>query len=144
MGGREFGMIFVRTPSSTPSLSFSGHRMVNNQDFVGCYTGNLDGRSAKLQIRFPFNSFSVVFKDFAGNTWFRDVDANRNESGISNVLGSLTLQAPLGSGRQNLSWEALYLHTWDTKFVSGVSVWNGQRFGMAFTKFSTDSNNCTI
>jgi hypothetical protein len=49
----------------------------------------------------------------------------------SHVLWNITLKSP---NREDIHWSRLHLHTWDTKYLSGVSTWSGQEYGMSFSR----------
>ena len=105
-------------------------------DFNGFYTGSYDGRQAELEIVVshpaPNQPIGLTLK-------FVDIDRNQEYSAnihlapqenTSHVLRDITLHASDGSG--NIQWSRLHLHTWNTKYLSGVSIWNGQEFGMSY------------
>lgn len=147
--GKEFGMMFVRTRSSTPPLSFSGRRMVSTKDFDGCYVGNMDGHpNGHLSLHWRGISstnymFSAAWRDSAGNYFMQRPDATRDDTNDANILPSLYLDPPSGSGLEAVNIVKLYLHTWDTQFVSGITNWHGINFAAAFTRYSSD-RYCTV
>jgi predicted ester cyclase len=140
--GREFGMMFVRVPSSTPPLSFSGRRMVSTKDFAGCYKGSFDGHpDGRLEIdliRIAGSStnfyFSVFYTDSAGHSWYPQAIVGRDDTNDGNIIPSFHLLG--SSGQEDIYIDKLYLHTWDIQFLSGISSWHGSQFGLTFTRVS--------
>ncbi len=90
-------------------------------DFEGFYTGSYDGRQAEVEI---------VERE-------RNLEYSTNfqvspQDSTTHVLRNITLHAVTGTG--DIHWSRLHLHTWDTNFLSGVSIWNNQEFGMSFSR----------
>ncbi len=107
----------------------------STDDFVGSYQGSYDGRNASVLITSAF-SFNTVL-----NIMFEDLDRNETYEGLwsapegsppTHILADITLNQVGGSGQ--VYWSKLYLHTWNTSYMSGVSVWNNIEFGMSFTR----------
>jgi hypothetical protein len=132
--GQEYGMSFVREHSLTPPLAFSGPRMASYRDFtdleVPGWVGNADGKGGALLTITFLREFGIACTQ-GGEIWLRGVDLRRDEHGVGHVLRDLTL---MRLGVESLHWKALYLHTWDVNFVSGISEWHGERYGMAFQR----------
>jgi hypothetical protein len=104
-------------------------------DFVGSYRGSYDGRNASVTITsvFSFNTvLAITFTDLDRNETYQGEWSAPEGSPPTHVLTDLTLQQVGGSGQ--LSWSRLHLHTWNTSYLSGVSVWNNTEFGMSFTR----------
>ena len=105
------------------------------QNFIGSYLGSYDGRNARLVI-------SDLKDDSATNRLhleFTDVDRGETYVGLVNVAGpsehilsGIKLSQPHGG--KTVSWSRLLVHTWNVRFLSGESVWNGREFGMSFTR----------
>jgi hypothetical protein len=132
--GQEYGMIFVRENAPTPPLAFVGPPLASNRDFtdpgVPGWRGNYDGKAgAALTISF-LRSFGISYTQ-GSDIYQRSVDVGRDEHGVGHVLRDLTM---VRLGAEDLHWKALYLHTWDVNFLSGVSEWRGERYGMAFVR----------
>lgn len=105
------------------------------QDFFGTYTGSYDGRNAKLEITdikadSPRPVVHIKFTEiernevYQGTHFFDDPHAH--------VLSNIKLDKAGGGGA--VTWAKLLLHTWNTSFLSGISTWNGNDYGMNFKK----------
>jgi hypothetical protein len=111
----------------------------NVNDFVGSYSGSYDGRQAEVTIEAGAQgvvSFNTLF-----TVTFTDLDRHEQYQGIATVpegvidthiFSDFTLNRVGGSG--SVYWSRLYLHTWDTSYMSGVSVWDNIEFGMSFRR----------
>ena len=105
------------------------------QNFIGSYSGSYDGRNARLVI-------SDLKDDSAINHLhleFTDLDRGETYVGLVNVaapsdhvLSNIKLSQLHGG--KSVSWSRLLVHTWNVRFLSGESVWNGREFGMSFTR----------
>ena len=105
------------------------------QDFFGTYVGNYDGRNARLVI-------SDVKADSAWPTChltFTELERSQTYVGTyvhkgrhDHIITDMVLKER--GGQDRVTWSRLYLHTWNTAYLSGVSVWNGIEFGMSFTR----------
>lgn len=102
-------------------------------DFAGVYSGKNDGRDATISIETfgisPAGCRFFIRFSSGGQNWC--INLRRNES-PAHIVHDITLRSE--SGGENVVWRALYLHTWDIRYLSGVSVWGGKEFGMSFTK----------
>jgi hypothetical protein len=49
----------------------------------------------------------------------------------THVLRDIILHS---SGQADIYWSRLHLHTWNTNFLSGVSIWNKEEYGMSFSR----------
>ena len=108
-------------------------------DFNGFYTGSYDGRQAELEI---VVSHPVTDQPISLALKFVDRDRNQEYSAnvhlgfqehTTHILRDITLHAAGGSS--DIQWSRLHLHTWNTNYLSGVSIWNNQEFGMSFSRF---------
>jgi hypothetical protein len=108
----------------------------NTDDFIGSYHGSYDGRNASLSITSVISFKTVLeitFKDLDRNeTYEGQWGAPTETSPETHILANITLNQVGGSGQ--IYWSKLYLHTWNTSYMSGVSVWNNIEFGMSFTR----------
>jgi hypothetical protein len=110
-------------------------RFTGIQDFFGTFEGRYDGRRARL-----------VVSDIKGDSLesilnIRFTDLDRNETYVSNhnagtdpshVLRGIKLKRQ--GGNATVSWPRLMVHTWDVRYLSGESEWNGKEFGMFYTR----------
>lgn len=98
----------------------------------GYYTGWYDGRRASLVIMANGSTVGITFKDIDRNETYA---ATYNVGDISSTheMTNITLQ-PFVQGHSPLHWSKLLLHTWNMNYVSGVSMWNGQEYGMSFSR----------
>lgn len=105
---------------------------MKHQDFFGTWLGEYDGRKAKL-----------VISDTKGDSphpmlHLRFTELERDETYVgtvtqdhdSHVLTHMTLKRVGGSGY--VTWKRLKLE--DRNSLSGISTWNGNEYGMSFTR----------
>src|SRR6266403_2030400 len=93
------------------------------KDFNGIYHGSYDGRSAKLQIDTfsPSDSQRILYFTFT------DLDRNVTVTGKkqTNIYDNTYHVTDIELGPPNeeptIFWPDLFLHTWDTDYISGVS-----------------------
>ncbi len=111
----------------------------NVNDFVGSYSGSYDGRHAEVTIMagaqgvVSFNTlFTVTFTDLDRNEQYQGIAAVQEGAIDTHIFSDFTLNRVAGNG--SVYWSKLYLHTWDTSYISGVSVWNNIEFGMSFRR----------
>jgi hypothetical protein len=105
------------------------------QDFFGTYIGEYDGRNAKLEIGdlkgdYPGPMFHIVFTELERGEVYVGTHAEKGNHG--HIMTNITLK--LKGGNNTVSWPKLFLHTWNTDFISGISTWNGIEFGMSFRR----------
>jgi hypothetical protein len=103
------------------------------QNFIGSYTGSYDGRNARLVISDLKDDSAVDRLHLA----FTDIDRGETYTGLVNVGNphDHTLSnIKLSRSGSTVSWSRLLIHTWNVRFLSGESVWNGKEFGMSFTR----------
>lgn len=107
-------------------------------DFQGFYTGSYDGRQAEVEISVSHPAagqpigISMKFVELERNLEYSANFQVSPNDGTTHVLRDITLHAT--GGTDDIHWSRLHLHTWDTNFLSGVSIWNNQDFGMSFSK----------
>jgi hypothetical protein len=111
----------------------------NILDFRGSYHGSYDGRDAHVTIEqgaagvSSFNTlFTVTFTDLQRNEVYEGVASVPEGVLDVHVLSDFTLDR-VGGG-DSVYWSRLYLHTWDTSYMSGVSLWNNTEYGMSYTR----------
>lgn len=102
--------------------------------WFGEYHGFEDGNPATLLIGLsPTRSapgevaYSVIL---SSGGLYRGVGTVR-ENGPYHILKDLTLKTSDGKTK---TLSRLYLHTWNTKYITGYSVWRDQEFGMSFSQ----------
>ena len=105
------------------------------QDFIGSYTGSYDGRNARLMIS-DLKDDSPIRRL---HLTFTDVDRGETYAGLVTVAAASDhilsgIDLAQSSGGKTVSWSRLLIHTWNVRFLSGESVWNGREFGMSFTR----------
>jgi hypothetical protein len=107
------------------------------RDFLGSYQGFYDGRNALIRIveeglgNQPL-SFAVEFTDTDRNeTYIGSARPHQNDIN-AHALDAFDLTT--FGGQNVIHWSKLLLHTWNTSYVSGVSVWNNTEYGMSFTR----------
>jgi hypothetical protein len=115
-------------------------------DFIGDYSGNYDGRACELLVfANPENNDQLVFRfhDLVEETyWAIAVDTLYNAGNIPQMqlhsLGDAYLWESDSNvqpqGGNQIHWDNLSIHTWDIDYLSGVSDWDGQWYGMSFTR----------
>jgi len=107
-------------------------------DFEGFYTGSYDGRQAEVEIVVSHPTagqpigISMKFVERERNLEYSTNFQVSPQDSTTHVLRNITLHAVTGTG--DIHWSRLPLHTWDTNFLSGVSIWNNQEFGMSFSR----------
>lgn len=101
--------------------------------FVGVFEGPSDGRRARLTVRkHSDDSLALELHDLDRKTVFSgSVRPNLSDPGHAHVLRDFTLKARDGSAKR---FGVLLLHTWDSDFVSGTTIWGGREFGVAFER----------
>ena len=110
-------------------------RFRNRSDFLGTYVGRNDGRRARLEIRdtkadSPWPMFHITFTDLDRDVTARGLHQERGSE--EHVLTDIELEWQGQSGTKNM--KSLHLHTWNTDYLSGISLWRGREFGMLFER----------
>jgi len=110
-------------------------RFRSYQDFFGTYTGDYDGRNARLKISdvkadSAWPIFHIEFTELDRNEVYTGNHTEKGNHG--HIMTNITLSRKGGSG--SVKWSKLYLHTWNIDHLSGVSLWNGIEFGMCFKR----------
>ena len=99
-------------------------------DFIGSYSGSSDGRRATLRIE-PAGagrSYRLTFTEVERSEVYEGI---HQEGGAQqHILSGITLGGAAGT----VAWRELLLHTWDTTYLSGISLWNNIEFGMSFQR----------
>src|SRR5579859_8049764 len=97
----------------------------STDDFIGSYQGSYDGRNASVSITsgISFNTvLRITFTDLDRHETYEGLWSAPEASPPTHILADITLNQVGGSGQ--VFWSKLYLHTWNTMYMSGVSVWN--------------------
>ena len=137
----QSGGVSHSKPRQTRQAKAGGDRFDRDRPKVhwrGQYAGSNDGRDAVLEIK-PTGridsdtmSYSVILRDrdrgeaFQGNGY---VDFKQGSGRPAHVM---YFQRPLAGPSGKKTVERLYLHTWDTGFISGTTEWRGTNYGLAF------------
>ncbi len=111
----------------------------NVLDFTGSYRGSYDGRDAHVTIeegasgvRSPNTLFTVTYTDLQNNEVYQGIASVPEGVLDVHVLSDFTLDKLGGGG--SVYWSRLYLHTWDTSYMSGVSLWANTEYGMSYRR----------
>jgi len=104
-------------------------------DFFGIYVGSYDGRQSRLEISdvkadSPWPVCYLQFTDMDRGQTFGGTHVHKGPH--HHVLTDIILNEQ--GGGEPLTWSRLHLHTWNTTYLSGISIWNGIEFGMSFTR----------
>lgn len=112
------------------------------QHWVGGYRGYNDGREARLTIDIDqpggdTHVFIVTLKDLDRGVVFRGTGVSSPGIEGEDAIGPHVMLFPFGPLRQVEGAAikeigALYLHTWNTNYISGHTVWNEKTYGLAF------------
>jgi hypothetical protein len=110
-------------------------RFQHFQDFFGTYDGSYDGRRARLEIGdvkgdSPWPMAHLRFTELERGQVYVGTYVQRGAH--AHVMTDIVLK--LQGGTDQVTWSRLHLHTWNTDYLSGVSIWNGIEFGMSFTR----------
>ncbi len=133
---RGYPYVFARgnanelpTPNPTTVQRFN-----HKNQFYGNYVGRLDGRNARLNIaRTSDGKVAYTLRDADRNVTYKvtkpyiSVDDARPF-----VMRSITLQKVGGRGSKTIG--GLHLHTWNTNYISGYTIWNGKEYGNFFVR----------
>lgn len=137
-----YGSIFAvnssnKLPHPSPSV---GKRFKNVNDFVGNYVGRMDGRNAQLTIVHTSGKYTITLKDLDRNVTFRHVTPllSLNFLGQKHKLEKMTLQKVGGRGSKTIG--GLYMHTWNTNYISGYTIWSGKEYGNFFVRQDSATN----
>jgi astacin len=135
--GKNFGLAFSRGGFQAGAGNGSG---LSSADWVsqwlGTYDGRLDGRRARLTITDPTLSKGVNF-----NVRLEDLDRGvvltgkgRIKSGAPKHVMEFPSQLTSADGQIKKKLVKLFLHTWNTNYISGYDEWQGKNFGLAFSR----------
>ena len=105
------------------------------QNFFGTYLGHYDGRNARLVIGdakadSEWPQFRIEFIELDRNQVF--IGTHTEKGKVGHIIHDITLKKRGGNG--TVTWRELFLHTGDTNYISGISIWNGIEFGMCFSR----------
>jgi hypothetical protein len=91
-----------------------------------------DGRRTVLQVRARIDPFHAAWRDLdRGITFTARVPLSSQRDSAAHVLRNLELTSGNGDTTQV---GRLYLHTWDDNYVSGHTVWSGNRYEAQFAR----------
>lgn len=113
--------------------------MVKYEDFFGEYVGWCDGKPCQLTISdtkadSAHPIFAISLGSRGGTTEFRGSHVQRRvPNGREHILTDVTLK-PVNEGNEDKFFSRLHLHTWDTRYLSGVTIWHGIEFGALFER----------
>lgn len=113
-------------------------RFQNITQFYGNYTGHSDGRNAKLKIeRTPAGKVAYTLVDLDRNVTFKaQLNSLPIDDARPHAMRSVTLRST--DGRHTKTIGGLYLHTWNTNYISGYTVWSGKEYGSYFVRQAED------
>lgn len=117
-------------------------RFEHHNDFWGTYEGSHDGRRARLMISdtkmdTAWPNFQITLEDLDRGETFRDIHHQKNTpSDGEHVLTNVQLKNDDGSGKKE--YRKLLIHTWNTAYLTGISVWNGREFGASFREVNQE------
>jgi len=115
------------------------------RDWNGQWDGIYDGRAAALLTTFQqapsdnhraVPNFTYTEGENVWNTWpspVYSIDAFSHR--VDNPPSLVPFEG--APGRQSLEWPLIFIHTWDTNFISGISRWQGKDYGMWFRRRGT-------
>jgi hypothetical protein len=130
-----------------PSINFMkeettmGRQLESTLDFGGDYVGKNDGRNARLSIWqvfrvFPPNgySFGMSFADLDNRVTYTNSGTPliQNTGPNAHKIENFPLWR-IGVDGQ-VDFAKLLIHTWDIDFLSGITNWNGQEYGISLTR----------
>lgn len=132
--GRNYGLAFSK--QGVVSNRGEGGRFTPS-DWVstwsGTYVGYQDGRNARLVIAPSQNDLLITLDDIDRSVTFEgafDI-TTQTLSSPNHILTNLRLTSADGRVKQI---DRLFLHTWDTNYISGYSTWRGTNFGSYFVR----------
>jgi hypothetical protein len=105
-------------------------------DFAGVFVGNYDGRKANVTNLVVENTPTTAILSVT----FIDVDRGENFLGETTVgintyaIESLSFYGQGTAAGISLNWQYFLIATWDIDYISGVSTWDGNPYGMSFTR----------
>lgn len=136
--GTNYGLAF--SSSGVRASAGNGPRFDRNSDdwpeqWEYTYRGRNDGRRADLYIRVldetgtTVRFFVGLYDRERGNYFKGETEMDRNSP--SHIMSDLTLETDDGGTK---TVDRLYLHTWDTNYVSGRTEWRGNYYGLHFAQ----------
>ncbi|MFK7905231.1 MAG: hypothetical protein AB8B69_08910 [Chitinophagales bacterium] len=133
---RGYGSVFARgnannLPTPNPAR---GDRFNNVSQFYGSYVGRIDGRNASLKIaRTPEGKVAYTLVDLDRNMTFKALTNSISvDDARPHAMRSIRLRSE--NGRKTKTIGGLYLHTWNTNYISGYDIWNGKEYGNFFVR----------
>lgn len=133
---RGYPYVFARgnanklpTPNPTTVQRFN-----HKNQFYGNYVGRIDGRNARLNIaRTTDGKVAYTLTDTDRNVTFK---ATKPYISVDDarpfVMRSVVLRTD--DGRKTKTIGGLHLHTWNTNYISGYTVWNDKEYGNFFVR----------
>lgn len=114
-----------------------GKKFSHTSDWEGDYRGWIDGRAATLEIGgiyaiYPPNSFQFQISVVDSGEAHYSGKLILSTGPKSHILPGFGLWTK--DGKPGISFSRLLLHTWDTRFISGETIWNGTLYGCSFTR----------
>jgi hypothetical protein len=108
-----------------------GNAFAGTYNFIGTYNGSCDGRKASLDIFSSPNGLSIVFFDLDRNVTFKAYVEIGIDTSMQSCLSNINFQ---GLDNPNISafWPQLCIHTFDTNYLSGISKWDNNNYGLLF------------
>lgn len=138
---QQSGGVSHNQPSHTQQAQAGGGKFNRDQPRVhwgGQYAGSNDGRDAVLEIK-PTGrldadtmTYSVILRDQDRNQAFQGTGYVDFKQGSGRPAHVMYFQRSLVGPSGQKTVKRLYLHTWDTGFISGTTEWRGTRYGLAF------------
>lgn len=129
--GTDYGVAFNEDGLSDKSTNrFNRNSWIS--DWTGTYIGREDGRITELiierkdsQLHFTLNGIDRN-KTFTTAVPIKDLDDSPRH-----IFKNLVLETDDGTKKQV---ERLYLHTWNTNYISGYTQWSGNDYGNYFIR----------
>ena len=103
---------------------------ITPSNWAGTWTCNFDGQSQALRITFRLH-YNLVIGQIGNNAWALQQRSFNSSSDPATSRKDHVL--PLRNTTNNEQW-FLMLHTWNTKYASGFSRWQGSVYGMSCTR----------
>lgn len=113
-----------------------GKRFTSITQFLGTYKGKLDGRNASLNISISEHNpawygFQVILKDLDRNVTFYG-NFYKPRKNFDHIVKDLGLKSKDGKHAKKIT--RLYLHTWDTNYITAFDKWGKGTYGYLFSK----------
>ncbi|MFI9240586.1 hypothetical protein [Streptomyces sp. NPDC053079] len=110
-------------------------------DHYAHYEGRIDGRAAQLNTYAANNGGGRIYFELWDNAtgWYTWFDRTSTVD-WRHPLWPDAWMAALTKNTGDLRLRGLFWHTWNCWYVSGETVWNGQYYGMSFTRRTRFAN----